>query len=76
MGDERIWERIDELKGMLAKVLAVLDEREKNCSRHDACINSLKERVRKLEIDQGKWSMLAAIGSAMLTAAAVKVFVG
>ena len=50
----RIWARLDELREMLTRLLAVVDEREKNCARNEACINMLKERVRQLEINQAK----------------------
>jgi len=79
MSDEdrvRIWARLDELKELLTKVLTVQVEREKACLRNERCISQLKDRVRLLEINQGKWSALAAMISAVLTAGAVKFFVG
>lgn len=75
-GIARIWGRLDELKELLTRVLAVQAEREKNCVRNEQGLSILKDRVRQLEINQGKWSSLAAIGSALLTAGAIKLFVG
>lgn len=71
----RVWARLDELKEMMTRLLAVHGEREKNCQRNEACIASVKERVRLLEVGQAKWASLAAVGSAVLTAAAIKIFV-
>lgn len=72
----RIWARLDELKELLTRVLTVQSEREKDCVRNEQCIALLKDRVRQLEINQGRWSALAAGVSAVLTAGAVKFFVG
>lgn len=79
MGEEgvaRIWGRLDELKQMLTRVLAVQDEREKNCKRHDVCISKLKDQVHDLELSRaeakGKAMVLAVIASA-ITSVSVSV---
>ncbi|MDR1044697.1 MAG: hypothetical protein LBP33_06205 [Candidatus Adiutrix sp.] len=72
----RVWAKLDELKTLQVKTLAVLEEREKFCARHEACLTNLKERVRKLEIDLAKYAGLSALISSALTAAVVKIFVG
>ena len=64
MGDEdrvRIWARLDELKEMLTRVLAVQQEKEKACVKNERCLSQLKDRVRGLEINQAK-----VIGAATL----------
>lgn len=72
----RIWARLDELKELMTRMLAVQEEREKINLRHERCLGQLKDRVRQLEINQGRWSALAAMISAVLTAGAVRFFVG
>lgn len=75
-GAARIWARLDELKELMTRVLAIQEEREKVHLRHERCLSQLKDRVRQLEINQGRWSALAAMISAVLTAGAVRFFVG
>jgi len=75
-GVTRIWARLDELKELMTRVLAIQEEREKVHLRYERCLSQLKDRVRQLEINQGRWSALAAMVSAVLTAGAVRFFVG
>lgn len=73
---KRLWAELSELKELLVRALAVQDEREKSCNRQRSRLNRLDEQMRHVEINQAKWSVLAAIGSAVLTAGAVKLLVG
>jgi len=75
-GSARIWARLDELKEMMIRMLAIQGERDKDCARHDGCIVELKNRVRALEINQARWTTLAALGASLLTAVVNKYFVG
>jgi len=77
--ESRVWKRLDELKEMITTLLAVQGEREKNCQRHDVCLNKLKDQVHSLELSRaesrGKAMILAVVASA-LTSVSVSVIGG
>ena len=79
MGEEntaRLFNRLDDQDRKLTRLLTICEERDKDCARHDGNIAKLKDRIHKVEIDQAKWSALSSIASAVLTAGAIKLFVG
>ena len=71
---------INELKVLMNTLIGKLDERcparQKQIDENTKDLDKAFDQIKKVKETMAKWSVISSIGTAVLTAAVVKFFVG